>query len=76
MLGRIAVLHRLRPVATDGVASAVCLSATVVSPATMAEPIEMPFGAWTRVDRRKQMFNRIRQVAPIYAAMGGHIGAS
>ena len=29
----------------------------------MAEPIELPFEFWTRVGRRKQNFNRIRQVA-------------
>ena len=31
----------------------------------MAEPIALPFGLWTRVSRRKQKFNRIRQVAPM-----------
>jgi len=32
----------------------------------MAEPIDLPFGyVWTRVGRRKHMFNRIRQVAPL-----------
>jgi len=30
-----------------------------------AEPIETPFGLWTRVSRRKHKFNRIRQVAPM-----------
>jgi len=30
----------------------------------MADPIEMPFGLWTRVGRRKHKFNRIGQVAP------------
>ena len=37
--------------------SVVCLSVrrsvTVVSPAKTAEPIEMPFGIWTRVGPRK-----------------------
>jgi len=26
----------------------------------MAEPIEMPFGLWTQVGRRKHKFSRIR----------------
>jgi len=29
-----------------------------------AEPVDLPFGLWTRVGRRKHKFNRIRQVAP------------
>ena len=36
-----------------------------VSCAEMAEPIDLPFGLWTRVGRRKHMFNHIRQVAPM-----------
>jgi len=31
----------------------------------MAEPIDLPFGLWTRVGRRKHKFNRVRQVAPM-----------
>jgi len=30
----------------------------------MVEPIDLPFGLWTRMDRWKHKFNRIRQVAP------------
>jgi len=30
-----------------------------------AEPINLPFGLWTRVGRRKHKFNRIHQVAPM-----------
>ena len=30
----------------------------------MAEPIDFPFGLWTRVRRRKHKFNCIRQTAP------------
>ena len=30
-----------------------------------AEPINLSFGLWTRVGRRKRMFNRICQVAPM-----------
>jgi len=44
------------PVATDWVAWSVfwlvCLSVTTVSPAQMAEPIEMPFGMWTQAGPR------------------------
>ena len=32
----------------------------------MAEPIDLPFGLWTRVGRRKHKFNHIRKVAPIW----------
>ena len=32
--------------------------------AKTAEQIDLPFGLWTRVGRRKHKFNRIRQVAP------------
>ena len=31
----------------------------------MAEPIDLPFGLWTRVGRRKHKFNHICQVAPM-----------
>ena len=31
----------------------------------MAEPIDLPFGLWTRVGRRKHNFNHIGQVAPM-----------
>jgi len=37
---------------------------TVVSCAKMAELIDLSFGLWTLVGRRKQKLNRIRQVAP------------
>jgi len=43
-----------------------------VSCAKTAEPIDLLFGLWTRVDRKKQKFNRIRQVA----RMCPHIGAT
>jgi len=29
------------------------------------KPIDLPFGLWTRVGRRKHKFNRMRQVAPM-----------
>ena len=39
---------------------------TAVSCAKTAEPIDLPFGLWTLVGRKKHNFNRIRQVAPMY----------
>jgi len=30
------------------------------------ELIDLPFGSWNRVGRRKHEFNRIRQMAPMY----------
>jgi len=38
---------------------------TAVSCAKMAEPIDLPFGLWTRVGLKEIQVNRIRQVAPI-----------
>jgi len=43
---------RMRPVVTD--VEYVNLSVTIVSP---AEPIEMPFGFWTRVGPRNHVFD-------------------
>jgi len=37
-------------IATDGVTWSVCLFVTTMSPAKMAEPIDMPFRLWNRVD--------------------------
>jgi len=37
---------------------------SAVSCAKTAEPIDLPFGLWTHVSRRKHKFNCIRQVAP------------
>ena len=34
--------------------------------AKTAEPIDLPFGLWTRVGPRKHKFNRIRQTAPMF----------
>jgi len=49
--------------------------------AKTAEPIDLPFGLWTRVDQRKHRFNCIRQVEPgcplePMCPMGGHIGVT
>jgi len=33
--------------------------------AETAEPIDLPFGLWTRVGQRKRIFNRICQVEPV-----------
>jgi len=38
---------------------------SVVSCAETAEPIDLPFGLWTQVGRRKHKFNHIRKVAPM-----------
>ena len=51
MLGCISVSHMWH-VLTDGVA----LSVTVMSPTKTAEPIEMLFGFWTRVDQRNHAY--------------------
>jgi len=52
LLGHIAVLRtQMRPTVTN-VAWSVGLSVTIVSPAKTAEPIEMPYGLWTRLDPR------------------------
>jgi len=45
---------------------------SAVSGPKTAEPIDLPFGLWTRVGRRKHKFNHIRQVAQC-AHMEGHI---
>jgi len=37
-----------------------------MSCAEAAEPIDLPFGLWTRVGRMKHKFNRIHQVTPMY----------
>jgi len=37
-----------------------------VSCAKTAESIDLPFGLWMLVGRRKQEFNHIRQVTPVY----------
>ena len=47
----------MRPIVTDGVAWSVGRSATIVSPVETAEPIEMPFGMWTRVGTRKHVLD-------------------
>jgi len=45
---------------------------SAVSCAIMAEPIDFPFGLWTRVGRRTHKFIGIRQVGRC-ALMGGHL---
>ena len=41
----------------------------------MAEPIDLPFGLWIRVGRRKHKFNRICQYGA-RALTGGRIGGT
>jgi len=51
----------VRPIATDVVWSVcMCLLVTTVSCAKTAEPVEMPFGVWTRVGRRNHVLGRSR----------------
>jgi len=38
---------------------------TAMSCAKMAEPIDLPFGLWIPVGRRKHKFNRICQESPL-----------
>jgi len=47
----------MRPIATDGLS--VCLPVTIVNPAKKAEPIEMPFGIWTRVCSRNHVLDEV-----------------
>ena len=49
LLGRIAVLRRLRSVCRSYV--------TIVSPAKTTELIEMPFGMWTQVGQRNHVLD-------------------
>ena len=37
-----------------------CLSVTIMSPAKTAEPVEMPFGLWTRLGPRNRVLNRVQ----------------
>jgi len=41
------------------------IGSSVFARAKTDEPIEMPFGLWTGVDRRMHKFNRILHVAPM-----------
>ena len=42
----------MRPIVTDQLACCVGQSVTLVSPAKMAKPIEMPFALWARMGPR------------------------
>jgi len=57
----------MQPIVTDRVAWSVCqlvslsgLSVVVVSPAKMAEPVEIPFGLWTGVGPRNHMLDGVQ----------------
>ena len=56
----------MQPVVTVGVAlsvgQSVCLSVTIMSPAKMAEPIEMLFGLWTRVGPMNYVLDGVSDV--------------
>jgi len=45
---------------------------SAVSSAETAEPIDLPFGLWTQVSKRKPKFNRIRQLVPVYPHGSAH----
>ena len=47
----------MRLIVTDQLAWSVCRSVTVVIPAKMAEPIEMPFGLWSRMGPMKHVLH-------------------
>ena len=49
----------MQPIVTDRVAWSVGLSVTAVSPAKTAEPIEMTFGIWTRVDPMNRVLGEV-----------------
>ena len=55
---------------TDGVAwsvcLSVCLSVTVVSPAKTTEPMEMPFGLWTRVGSRNHVLDLLLHTGGLF----------
>jgi len=45
-----------------------------VSCAKMVEPIDLPFGLWTRMGPTKHKFNRIPQVSPMSPHRRAHHG--
>jgi len=49
---------------------------SAVSCAKTAEPIDLPFGLWIRVGRRKHKFNSIRQRSPMFPPMANTIELS
>jgi len=64
----------MRPIATDGVASSVCLSVTIVSPAKTAEPIEMPFGLWTWVVPWNRVLHGVQIIPWEWEILTGGLG--
>ena len=48
----------------------VCRSVTVVNPAKTSEPIEMPFGIWTRMGQRKHVFGGVHSGANLANTVG------
>ena len=73
ILGRIAALAMLRPIVADLVAWSVCWSVTAVSPASKAEPIEMPFGLRTWAGPRNHVLDGVRSPCE-GAILGGRGG--
>jgi len=79
LLGRIAdavYYYRRSSMVRSSVGRSVCLSVTIVSPAKTAEPIEMLFGMWTRVDSMNHVFDGIqippREEAILWREMASH----
>jgi len=60
----------------ERVAHCKLLGLSAVRCAATAKPIDLPFGLWTLVGRRKHKFNRICQVVPMCPHGRGHIGAT
>ena len=60
----------MQPIVTERVGWSVCRPVTITSSAKTAEPIEMPFGVWTRVGPRNHVFD----VAQITHANGDLAG--
>jgi len=48
------------PIVTDAVAWCVFWSVTILSLAKMAEPIEMPFWAWSRVGQKNRVLGGVQ----------------
>jgi len=56
----------------------VCLSATTVSPTKKAEPIDMPFGMWTRVGPMNHLVGGSldpSRECSIFSGGGAHVAA-
>jgi len=57
MFVKAAYCYRRINVVCLSVGLSVCLSVTIASPTKTVEPIEMPFGLWTRVGPRNHVLD-------------------